>query len=147
MSAPALDDFAEHFADLVHAFKHHLRRAIPEAKDGGEITVLQAKTLQFVVRGPGRTQQDLVTHSGRDKAQVARLIKDLEEKGLIVRTPDPADRRVQRLTPTPAGQEAAARLACIKRVVTARMLDGLSDADLADLSRLIAAMRENLRWE
>lgn len=137
-------DLMEQFSDLVHSFKHRQRRTLESAID---LPPMQAKALMFVARHPGQTQQDLVDHSGRDKAQVARLLKELEEHGLIQRSPDPKDRRVLRLDISPAGSQVIDRFMAMRRQITAAMLDGLSDQDRQTLARLLAAMTDNLNRE
>lgn len=42
---------------------------------------------------------------GRDKGQIARLIRELEERGFLSRSPDQRDKRVWRLAVTAEGEE------------------------------------------
>lgn len=64
---------------------------------------LHLHALCLCQRSPGATQQQLVQSMGRDKGQMARLIRELEDRQLLVRTPDERDRRVWRLSLTPEG--------------------------------------------
>lgn len=144
MPAPTDHDLMELFTDLVRRFKHRQRRDLESTAD---LPPMQAKALQFIACHPGQTQQDLVDHSRRDKAQVARLLKELEERGLILRQPDPKDRRVLRLNLTAAGEEIVGQFNMMRRRITTAMLDGLSTDDLQTLSRLLAAMAENLEQD
>lgn len=43
--------------------------------------------------GDAPTQSDLAAATGRDKTRLIGNLDRLEERGLVVRTPDPADRR------------------------------------------------------
>ena len=88
--------------ELVHAVMHDYRSLQYRAlRDGPhDITHMDSKVLAFFGRHPGATQSDLAQHSGRDKAQLARLIKGLREQGLLDGVADAADRRNLRLTLT-----------------------------------------------
>jgi DNA-binding MarR family transcriptional regulator len=65
---------------------------------------MEGKVLGFFARHPGATQRDLAQHSGRDKAQLARLIKSLRERGLLLAEEDGSDRRQVCLRLSDAGQ-------------------------------------------
>jgi DNA-binding MarR family transcriptional regulator len=52
---------------------------------------------------PLRSQAALAEAIGADKTRIIDVLADLEERGLISRTPDPADRRVRLLALTPEG--------------------------------------------
>ncbi|MFI0898560.1 MarR family winged helix-turn-helix transcriptional regulator [Streptomyces sp. NPDC020983] len=52
---------------------------------------------------PLRSQAALAEAIGADKTRIIGVLADLEARGLITRTPDPADRRVRLLALTPEG--------------------------------------------
>ncbi|MFG2722168.1 MarR family winged helix-turn-helix transcriptional regulator [Streptomyces sp. NPDC048416] len=54
--------------------------------------------------GPVRTQLALAQSIGADKTRIIGVLDDLEQRGLIARRPDPADRRVRLLSLTPEGR-------------------------------------------
>src|SRR5450830_151439 len=105
---------------------------------------MELRALQFFVRHPGASQSDLVQHSGRDKAQIARLIKSLLGSGHLQASPDPADRRSQRLSPTPSGLALHGQLHQARRQVLARSLTGLDAGELGQLLGLLKRLRGNL---
>ncbi|MFC9295053.1 MarR family winged helix-turn-helix transcriptional regulator [Streptomyces sp. NPDC057011] len=53
---------------------------------------------------PVRTQAALARDIGADKTRIIGVLDDLEERGLIRRQPDPADRRARVLSLTPEGR-------------------------------------------
>ena len=55
--------------------------------------------------GPVRTQAALAEAINADKTRLIGILDDLQERGLIERTPDPADRRARLLSITPAGHQ------------------------------------------
>ena len=126
---------------LMHLFRGQQFRAL---RDGpAAVTHMEAKALGYFARHPGATLSELVAHSGRDKAQIARLIAGLKERGLLLAEADPADRRVQRLhlSPESAAAQAAVR-AQGDRLAQAAM-QGLSTAEQAQLLALLARVRAN----
>src|SRR5256714_12966670 len=62
--------------------------------------------LTALAERPMRTQAALARAIGADKTRIIGVLDDLQERGLIQRRPDPADRRVRVLALTPAGQRA-----------------------------------------
>src|SRR5688572_9408445 len=97
---------ADDVLELVHRLMHEYRalqyRALRDAPH--DVTHMEAKVLAFFQRQPGATQSALAQHSGRDKAQLARLIKSLRARELLVAEADEADRRNVHLALSPAGQ-------------------------------------------
>ncbi|HXA60648.1 MAG TPA: MarR family transcriptional regulator [Streptosporangiaceae bacterium] len=53
---------------------------------------------------PLRTQAALAESIGADKTRIIGVLDELQRKGLILREPDPADRRVRLLSITPEGR-------------------------------------------
>ncbi|WP_241779934.1 MarR family winged helix-turn-helix transcriptional regulator [Streptomyces natalensis] len=53
---------------------------------------------------PVRSQAALAEAIGADKTRIIAVLDDLDERGLIRRRPDPADRRVRLLSITPEGR-------------------------------------------
>ncbi|MTL13457.1 winged helix DNA-binding protein, partial [Nocardia seriolae] len=55
---------------------------------------------ETTTRGQGLLAQEI----GADKTRIITVLDDLQERGLIERRPDPADRRARLLALTPAGR-------------------------------------------
>jgi DNA-binding MarR family transcriptional regulator len=132
--------------ELVHAVMHQFRaqqyRALEGAADG--VTHMEGKVLGFFARHAGATQSDLAQHSGRDKAQLARLIKGLRERGLLLGEADDADRRNVRLQLTDAGQAMLRTLRSQGRKLEARAVAGLSADQRRQLAELLLHVKRNL---
>lgn len=135
-------DIAERLWDLSHRFKAGLRAGLAEGAP--DLHPFQAKALSAIGRHPGLLPNQLAEHSGRDKAQVARVLKDLEDRGLIERSPHPTDRRTHCLTLTPSGTTVFARLQENRHRTATRMMEGISPQDRQHLSDLLEAMARNL---
>ncbi len=132
--------------ELVHSLMHSYRsQQYRFLRDGPhDITHMDGKVLGFFGRHPGATQKDLVQHSGRDKAQLARLIKGLRDRGLLAAAADEADRRNVRLSLTADGQAVQRALQQQARRLSARAVAGLSDAEQRQLFALLQRVSGNL---
>ena len=53
---------------------------------------------------PTRTQAALAAAIGADKTRLIAVLDELQDRGLIERRPDPADRRARLLSVTPSGK-------------------------------------------
>ena len=132
--------------ELVHAVMHQFRSQQYRALEGGthDITHMESKVMGFFARHAGATQSDLAQHSGRDKAQLARLIKGLRERGLLSGEADAADRRNVRLQLTEAGQAIQRALRTQGRKLEARAVAGLDAEQRRQLVELLQQVRRNL---
>ncbi|WP_337880229.1 MarR family transcriptional regulator [Rheinheimera sp.] len=57
------------------------------------LSPLHYKVLHLIQSLDPATPQLIAQHSGRDKAQVTRLLQDMEKQGLIEKQPHPHDKR------------------------------------------------------
>jgi DNA-binding MarR family transcriptional regulator len=80
----------------------------------------------------------------RDKGQIARLIRELEERGLLVRTPDERDRRVWCLTVTPEGEEKCDWFSALEARVAQDLLGALSKSDSVLLDEVLQSVQAQL---
>jgi DNA-binding MarR family transcriptional regulator len=65
------------------------------------------------------TQARLAAQAGTDRMMTSQVLRKLEARGLLERTPDPNDTRARRLRLTPGGRELVARaLADVERADT-----------------------------
>lgn len=132
--------------ELVHAVMHQFRsRQFQVLRDGPHaLTHMESKVLGFFARRPGATQSDLVQHSKRDKAQLARLIKGLRERGLLAGTADDGDRRNVCLALTADGEALQKALRCQARQLESQAIAGFSAAERKQLLALLARVKLNL---
>lgn len=144
VSAPA--STAEAVLDLVHTVMHQFRSTQYQVlrDNAHDVTHMESKVMVFFARHAGATLSDLVAHSGRDKAQLAKLVKGLRERGLLDAETDAADRRSVRLRLSAAGQAVQQALHAEARVLNERAVDGLSTAEQAQLVTLLARVKANL---
>lgn len=141
---PADDDLMELVHTVMHLARSHQQHLLRDQASGTELTHLESKVLGFFSRHEGATLSDLAQHSGRDKAQLTRMIKALRERELLCSQADPADRRNQHLSLTDAGQALMASLQQQVRAVNSTALRGLNAAQRATLKTLLQQVQANL---
>ncbi len=135
--------------ELVHTVMHQFRsQQFQVLRDGPHpLTHMESKVLGFFARRPGATQRDLAQHSGRDKAQLARLIKGLRERGLLSGEADDDDRRNVCLQLTPDGEAVQRALRRQARQLEAQATAGLDADERAQLIALLRRVQQNLDAE
>lgn len=140
-------DVAEQVFETIHTLMHLYRSQQFRAMqaDAPALTHMEAKVMGFFARHPAATQRDLVNKSGRDKAQIARLIAGLRERGLLDSTVDERDRRSQRLTLSAQGLDVQKQLRQHGQQLSARALHGLSREQALQLQALLDQVLTNLQ--
>jgi len=83
------------------------------------------------------SQSGLSDRTGIYRSDLVATINDLTARGLVVRAPDPADRRRNAITLTDAGRRHLKRLDALIAEGQAEFLAPLSPADRAELTRLL----------
>lgn len=139
---PADDEVLELVHQVMHQFRSQLFQALRQGQH--ELTHMESKVLGFYARRPGATQSDLVQHTGRDKAQLARLIKGLRERGLLQGEADAADRRNVRLQLTAEGQSIQHALRHQARALETQAVQGLAEEEKRQLLALLRRVQDNL---
>ncbi|MBS99822.1 MAG: MarR family transcriptional regulator [Oceanospirillaceae bacterium] len=132
---------------LLHAYKRAMRQAYRDL--GIELAVAQIRTLkvirqyQYLMAGPC-TAQAIASQIGRDKAQIARMVKELLSAELIEKRSNPEDGRSQLLLLTPLGEAILEQIRAAERQASLRMAEGLAKEELATFVRLGDTMTANL---
>jgi DNA-binding MarR family transcriptional regulator len=114
-----------------------LARELNDTSTGEGLTPTQYSVLALVrSRGP-LGLSELTELEGLNPTMVSRIIKVLDERGLIRRMPDPNDLRAARLAATPTGEQVHDRVRAQRTQVLSECL-GRLPADTADT--LLAAV-------
>ncbi|MET0828843.1 MAG: MarR family transcriptional regulator [Microbacterium sp.] len=98
------------------------------------------KVFTTIVRRESVTLSALAESLMADKGQISRTVRELEELGLISRTPDPEDGRSSLLSPTPEGLERLAEARAPQESVLLETLDAWSVDEIRNLTRLLHAL-------
>ncbi|MBF6412113.1 MarR family winged helix-turn-helix transcriptional regulator [Nocardia cyriacigeorgica] len=91
---------------------------------------------------PVRTQSALAQAIGADKTRIIPILDDLQERGLITRVPDPADRRARLLSLTPAGRELRDRTRAAIRQQEEELLSTLPADDRRGFLRALRQLTD-----
>lgn len=92
----------------------------------------------------GVRQQDLAVSTIKDKGTIARALDTLERDNVLVRVPDPADKRTKRIYLTHKGKMLKEMLVPQAREVEADVVSGLSTDDLQACKRVLVHIYRKL---
>ncbi len=95
---------------------------------------------------PVRTQAALADAIRADKTRIIPVLDDLQRRGLIERSPDPADRRSHLLSLTATGGQVYRSARSGIRTYERLLLDRLSPAERGGLLRALALL-SSLSWD
>jgi DNA-binding MarR family transcriptional regulator len=117
------------------------RRLVPAS--GGLSHGLLTALASVAKRGPLRladlAQIELVSAPG-----ATRIVAELESRGLVSRSVDPADGRAVLIAATPAGTEAILRARAARAAVIAEVLGELSADEIATVESALPALEKVL---
>ena len=94
------------------------------------------RVLRRLARGPMSVKQ-VAAAATMDAPAATVAVNDLEDRGLVVRTPDPTNRRCKVVSLTDAGHDMVDAIDSIDDPAPA-VLAGLDDAELKELRALLA---------
>lgn len=133
---------------LLHAYKRALQQSFLE--HGITFGIAHIRSLKMIraaqlSSGSGCTAQQIAARLQRDKAQIARLVKDLLAAELIEKQDNAQDRRSQILRLTPAGEAMYARIQDAERHASQRMATGMSADEVHSFIHLANGITRNLK--
>ncbi len=120
-------------------FKRHMQQALA-AHGEGVPPPMVLRLLQLCDQQPGITPSGLVGATGRDKAQITRMVKTLLDDGYLERRAHPEDRRSHCLWPTPRGVTMVQVFAQAQAQVAAELFGACTPAQLEGLMQQWAAL-------
>ena len=127
----------EGLGELFWAVARRLRHGTRDALAPWEVTPSQARALSVLTRhGPQRLTA-LAEHLHIAARSATEVVDHLQDRGLVERRPDPADRRATIVTLTGEGTAAADGIRAAREAAAERMFAGLTPADRADLARIL----------
>ncbi|MEU8228992.1 MarR family winged helix-turn-helix transcriptional regulator [Actinoplanes sp. NPDC048967] len=136
---PAAD---ENLSELFWSVARTLRHLNKEALEPLNVSPSHGRALAVLMRhGPMRPGA-LAEHLRIAPRSATEVVDDLQGRGLVERTPDPADRRATVLHLTAAGAAAGDAIRAARQAAAERFFAGLHEADRADLTRILRQLRE-----
>jgi DNA-binding MarR family transcriptional regulator len=128
---------------LINRAAHELREAMDAEALANGITIrgqiVLTALVQHEMRKQGRPYSQLALSAalGLDKTTMTAVLDKLEAQGLLVRTPDPNDRRARIPVSTEAGRALQAKLYHELQCVEARVLSDLNEGERDQLRGLL----------
>ena len=134
-------DLAAMFAPLARAL---VARQEP-ALQAHDISMWGYIVLTALAEQPVRTQAALAQAISADKSRIIGVLDDLQQRGLIQRRPDAADRRVHLLSLTPAGDRLRRSAEAAIRASEEEVLATLPPEDREVFLRSLKSLSERYR--
>lgn len=111
------------------------------ASEGGSRPVWMV--LLALKSGAAASQQQIADHIGIRGATLTHHLSGMEERGLVVRTREPGDRRTQVVRLTDEGESLFVALAGAAQEFDRRLRRGLSTGEVAQLDALLQRLHAN----
>ena len=135
------------YVALVRRFNRTVTERIGALEESflGRDRPLGASRLLWEIGEGGAELYDLRDRLGLDSGYASRLVRRLENEGLVVVEADPADGRRRRLRPTAAGLAERRELDRLSDLAAAALLDGVPTGRHERLLAAIAEVERSLR--
>ena len=134
------DPLVDALLPTLGAVRRTLRRVAGSAVSDDALTAAEREVVLLVGRRPARPVSEVAQELGLAPNTVSTIVSRLVARGLVVRATDPGDRRVARLSLTPAAQESADAARVRRRQVLTAALHALDPAQVEQLRVGVAAL-------
>jgi DNA-binding MarR family transcriptional regulator len=133
--------------EYILSLSQHYRLNIRTAVNANELGLngMHVRCLHVIANTPECTANYIVRSMGRDKAQIARLVKEMIGKGWIKKQASREDKRSQILSSTASGRQLQQKISLLEQDLESTILNGLSAQDVKDFHRIAGKMLTNLR--
>jgi DNA-binding MarR family transcriptional regulator len=135
-------DFSYHPSSLIVRLAHSMSSELDSKLRPYGVTISQWTLLKQLWRQEGRSQVELQEMLGLEAATITGLIQRMTNLGLVLRQPDPNDKRVQRVYLTERGRELEYLTAPLEEV-NARILQGFTADEQEFFIRLLKRALHN----
>lgn len=107
------------------------------------LTVEEAILLNMINEKRNRISQDIVELTGKNKSVIMRMVDSLQQKKLVERQTNPADRRENLLFITPAGSVVIQQYLILEQNLAKKLLSGISPDDIATFYKVVEQIDSN----
>ncbi|MEV5821683.1 MarR family transcriptional regulator [Micromonospora harpali] len=140
--ATAVSADEEGLAESFWAVARRLRHLSRQTLEPWQVNPGQARALGVLTRHGALRLSALAEHLRIAPRSATEVVDGLQERGLVARRPDPADRRATLVTPTDEGVRVAAAIRAARHAEAERLFGGLSPVDRAHLARILRTLRD-----
>jgi DNA-binding MarR family transcriptional regulator len=130
----------ESLSELFWGVARRLRHQTRQTLSPWDVTPSQSRALNVLMRHGVLRLSELSDHLHIAPRSTTEVVDDLQQRGLVERRPDPADRRATLVALTGAGAEAGRAIAEARQAEAERFFGALSPADRADLGRILRTL-------
>lgn len=106
---------------------------------------MQSLIVLLLCEKDGLNQNELAEKLNKDKTNIARMVFNLKQKGLIERISDEHDRRSLRVYLTEKGKEIGKSVVLLTEEFNEMICKGISDEELMEVKRILSKMCANLQ--
>jgi MarR family transcriptional regulator for hemolysin len=121
-----------------------LRRHFDRRASALGVTTAQWRALAWLGHEPGLKQVELAERLDVEPITAGRIVDRLEESGLVLRQPDPVDRRVWRLFLTDKATPIRERLMSLAEEMAEQVFEGIGTEEIEQMRVKLALIRENV---
>jgi DNA-binding MarR family transcriptional regulator len=132
----------EYILSLSQFYRVNIRAAVNASELG--LNGMHVRCLHVIATTPACTANCIVKNMGRDKAQIARLVKEMIAKGWLEKRVSSEDKRSQILSLSASGSQLQQKISLLEKSIESTILTGLSEQDVADFQRIAGKMLDNL---
>lgn len=127
--------------NLAQSYRMNLKQAV-NAHDLG-LNGMHVRCLHAIANQKQCTANTIVVKMGKDKAQIARLIKDMIDKGWLKKQASAEDKRSQIITLSNDGMQLQQKIKQLEIQLQTQLLAGLSEQEIAEYYRISAKILAN----
>ena len=109
-----------------------------------EITIEQWSVLYHLWKEDGQSQQQLCDATFRDKPSITRLVDNLEKLGLVNRTANKNDRRINKICLTPEAEKLQVQTMEVANQTLNEALQGVTNGQVEIAKEVLQKVYENL---
>ena len=127
--------------DLFWSVARRMRHGSREGLAPYDISPSQARAVVVLTRHGTMRLSELSEHLRIAPRSTTEVVDQLQERGLVVRCPDPHDRRATLVSLTDEGGTVAAAVRAQRHQESERFFGALDEADRAELARILRLLR------
>lgn len=99
--------------------------------------------IQQVQNKQGISQIEIAKNTGKDRASISRIIKNLQQKNILTKTSNESNKRANKVYLTPNGLELFDRIITVYRDIYKRQFDGIYEQELNLLKEILVRINHN----
>jgi len=121
-----------------------MRRWLMSRLDPLGVTYEQFVVLAHLWHKAGLSQNELAQQAFMDRTSLARMLRRMEQVGLVRREPDETDARVNRVNLTPQGRGLQSKIEPLRDAGLRQAMQDLGEEEVRELRRLLDCVCRNM---